>query len=86
MMFSRSCSAPTICRYKSAAEVALGIRTLVNLAQKSGCGPTVADTCCCAFLDASDVVTAGVDGILLERDAHEKLAASIGPNIAAIVA
>ena len=103
---------------KSAAEVAIGVGTLIELAQRSRCGPgagapqllviaphrfggmapmeqlyfsgkeadatalggclrIVAASYGCGFLDAADVVTAGVDGIHLDADNHAKLAAAV---------
>lgn len=112
--------------HKSAAEVALGVGTLIDLAQKSGYGPdggapqilviapyrfgdmppmeqlyfggkdreaenlaaaieTVADKCGCFFLDSSDVVTAGIDGVHLDAANHAKLATAIGLKLDAIL-
>jgi lysophospholipase L1-like esterase len=108
--------------HKSAAEVAIGVGTLVELAQRSRCGPAggapqllviaprrfggmapmeqlyfsgkeadatalgeclrvIAECYGCEFLDASDVVTAGADGIHLDADNHGKLAAAIQPKL-----
>jgi lysophospholipase L1-like esterase len=112
--------------HKSAGEVALGVGTLIELAQRSRCGPgggapgvlviapqqfggmapierlyfsgkeqdataladslrIVAECYGCGFLDASDVVTAGVDGIHLDADNHEKLAAAVQARLEAML-
>ncbi len=112
--------------HKSAAEVAIGVGTLIELAQRSRCGPdggapgvlviaphrfggmaplerlyfsgkeqdatalgeclrVVADCYGCGFLDASDVVTAGADGIHLDADNHGKLAAAVQAKLEAML-
>lgn len=112
--------------HRSAAEVAIGVGTLVELAQRSRCGPAggapkllviaphrfggmapmeqlyfsgkeadatalgaclriVAECYGCGYLDASDVVTAGVDGIHLDADNHGKLAAAVQAKLAGML-
>jgi lysophospholipase L1-like esterase len=112
--------------HKSSVEVALGVGTLVELAQRSGCGAgggapailiiaphrfgemapierlyftgkerdaadlagalaIIADSHQSSFLDASDVVTAGTDGIHLDADGHRKLASAVSQRIEALL-
>jgi lysophospholipase L1-like esterase len=112
--------------HKGAGEVAIGVGTLIELAQRSRCGPDggapailviaphrfggmapmeriyfsgkeqdatalgeslriVADCYGCGFLDASDVVTAGADGIHLDADNHGKLAAAVQVKLEAML-
>lgn len=112
--------------HQSAAEVAIGVGTLIEMTQRSRCGPAggapkllvvaphgfggmapmerlyfsgkeqdatalgeclrvVADCYGCGFLDASDVVTAGADGIHLDAENHGKLAAAVQAKLEAML-